>query len=275
MRKQVARARYLFEKVIDDQLFLLSSSVSYYSALSLAPFLLILVFAASLLKTDTQTQIVTFAAKSFSPEVGEMFLLVFENASQVDVATFTGVVGTLVLLFTASMVFTQLRYSFDVIYGYFDPHEEIDFWEWVSQKMFAILVVLGAAAAVIMTFSLATWVEFFIHPKNPDLARASILMINFIIYLLMFAGIHTFTPSHRPNVKLAFKVGALSSLFFMAGNVLLGSYLRNIAAQSVYGAAGTLFIFLVWVFYSSFTLFLSVEVFLYLRKIGRIRQRIR
>lgn len=271
MKKYAARAKYLIAKVIDDQLFLLSSSVSYYSALSLAPFLLIILAAASLLQTDTQTQIVTFATKSFSPEVGKTFLMVFENAEKVSMGSFTGVIGTLILLFTASIVFTQLRYSFDVIYGDHDPNEEIVFWEWVSEKIFAVIVVLGAAVLVVLTFSIATAAEYFFMTGNPLISRAQVLLINFVIYLLMFTGIHTFTPSHRPNVKLAFKIAFLSTGFFMLGNMLVAGYLRNVASHSVYGAAGTLFIFLVWVFYSSFTLFLSVEMFLYLRKIGAIR----
>jgi membrane protein len=270
MKKHAARARYLFAKVIDDRLFLLSSSVSYYSALSLAPFLLIILAAASLLRTDTQSQIVTFATKSFSPEVGETFLMVFENAQKASMGSFTGVIGTLILLFTASIVFTQLRYSFDVIYGYHDPNDEMNFWEWVSEKLFAVLVVIGAAALVILTFSIATAAEFFIYSGNPQISRVQVLLINFSIYVLMFTGVHTFTPSHRPPIKQAFKIAFLSSLFFMLGNFFLAEYLRNVASHSVYGAAGTLFIFLVWVFYSSFTLFLSVEVFLYLRKIGSI-----
>ena len=89
--------------------------------------------------------------------------------------------------------------------------------------------------------------------------------------MILFSGLHYFTPSRRPRKTHAFKMALLSSVFFMVGNVLLASYLKKVAADSVYGAAGTLLVFLLWTFYSSFTIFLSVEVFLFLKKLGRIR----
>jgi len=51
---------------------------------------------------------------------------------------------------------------------------------------------------------------------------------------------------------------------------LLGVYFRSVASSSIYGAAGSLLVFLIWSYYSSFTLFLSVELFLYFRKTKKI-----
>lgn len=98
-----------------------------------------------------------------------------------------------------------------------------------------------------------------------------VFYLNFIIYLVMFIGIHYLTPSKRPDTLDCLKIATLSAVFFQLGNMVLAVYLKRVAASSVYGAAGSLLVFLTWSYYSSFTLFLSAEVFLYLKRIGKIQ----
>lgn len=261
------RIKNLATKIYDDNLFLLSSSVSYYSALGLAPFFLIVLYVATFVGEATQERIVERAKIVFSPEVGDMINLIFSNAKEgIDVGSVSGVIAALVLLFTASLVFLQFRYALDVIYGFWSPDVYKKVRTHIWERFFAMLAVIGGAALLIASFSITAFMnELFGDYRN------FVLVANFILYVLMFMGLHYFTPSKRPGKRQSFKMAVLSSVFFMIGNLLLASYLRKVAADSVYGAAGTLLVFLVWTFYSSFTIFLSVEVFLFLRKIGRIK----
>ncbi len=268
IRKSPAtRIKNLATKVYDDNLFLLSSSVSYYSALGLAPFFLIVLFVAAFVGENTQARVVERASVVFSPEVGDMIQLIFTNAKEgINIGTISGILGAMILLFTASLVFLQFRYAFDVIYGFWTPEVKKPVRTFFIERFFAMVAVIIGATLLIASFSLTTFVdEIFGKYKN------FVLVANFLLYIGMFMGLHYFTPSRRPRKRHAFKMALLSSVFFMLGNVLLASYLKKVAADSVYGAAGTLLVFLVWTFYSSFTIFLSVEVFLYLRKIGHIK----
>ena len=61
-------------------------------------------------------------------------------------------------------------------------------------------------------------------------------------------------------------MAVLTSGFFIVGNILTGAYMKNFAMDSLYGAAGALLIFLLWTFYSSLSLFMSVEVFEFLKR---------
>jgi membrane protein len=261
------RIKNLATKIYDDNLFLLSSSVSYYSALGLAPFFLIVLYVATFVGQSTQAKIVERANVVFSPEVGEMINLIFANAKEgINIGSVSGVIGALVLLFTASLVFLQFRYALDVIYGFWSPDVYKPVKTHLWERLFAMIAVVLGAALLLASFSITAFMdEIFGDYKN------FVLIANFFLYVTMFMGLHYFTPSKRPGKRQSFKMALLSSVFFMIGNVLLASYLKKVAADSVYGAAGTLLVFLIWTFYSSFTIFLSVEVFLYLRKIGRIR----
>ncbi len=266
-KSPTTRIKNLATKIYDDNLFLLSSSVSYYSALGLAPFFLIVLYVAAFVGETTQLKIVDRASLVFSPEVADMIRLIFNNAREgINIGTVSGAIGTFVLLFTASLVFLQFRYAFDVIYGFWTPEVTKKVSAMFLERIFAMVVVVVGAALLIASFSLTAFVDdIFGRYKN------FVFIANFILYVTMFMGLHYFTPSRRPKKRHAFKMALLSSVFFMIGNMLLASYLKKVAADSVYGAAGTLLVFLIWTFYSSFTIFLSVEVFLYLRKIGKIK----
>lgn len=259
------RARDLFTKILEDNLFLLSSSVSYYSALGIAPFLLILLGFASLIGSDVQDKIIRLTY-NFSPEVGKLIELIFKNLNQgVDLGSISGILGVVILLSTASLVFLQIRYSLDVIYGHHQIYSNKSIWETILEKLFAMFVVLLAGVFLIVSSSLPGLIRTFLI-DDPRVVYYSAMLVNFIIYIMMFWGILYFTPSKRPSKRESLKMAFLSSIFFIIGNIFLSGYLKSVAARTIYGAAGTLLIFLIWTFYSSFTMFLSVEFFLYFRK---------
>lgn len=264
------RVKTLVAKVSEHNLFLLSSSISYYSALAIAPFLMILLGVAAFLGQDIQAQIIS-QGNVMSPEVGKMFDMIFDNVNEgVNIGSVSGIIGVIVLLWTASLVFLQMRYSFDVIYGYYNPHLSRPIWDAVKERLFAMLVVVMAGVFFIFSVSLAAIVEYFFGPGTDENAvyRVLVFVMNFVVYVGMFTSIHYFAPTRRPVLSEAFKIAVLTSTFFIIGNLLLASYLKGIASNSIYGAAGTLLVFLTWSYYSAFIIFLSVEAFIYLRKKG-------
>lgn len=270
-KNYTARLKNLADKVYEDNLFLLSSSVSYYSALAIAPFLLILLGVASFIGGDVQEKVIQLCFE-FSPEVGTMIQIIFNNVNEgVNLGSISGIIGTIVLLWSASLVFLQMRYALDVIYGFYDPTASLSIWKAIKERLFAMLVVVLAGLFLIASSSLPGMVQFFFGSNEKLIFyKVMALLINILVYMAMFWGIHFYTPTHRPKKREALKMGIVSAGFFIIGNLVLTSYLRGVALYSIYGAAGSLLVFLIWTYYSSFTLFLSVELFLYLRKIKKV-----
>ncbi len=258
----------LISGISEHNLFLLSSSISYYSALALAPFVLILLGVASLLGQNLQDKIIEQVRLTFTPEVGKTIALIFANVNEgVNIGSISGFIGLLVLISTSSLVFLQLRYSLDVIQGEYNPHLKRSNWDIIKERIFSMVVVIATAILFLVSLTLKTVSEYFLK----SFPEEAVVVINFSLYLLMFIGIHYFSPSKRPKFIDSFKTALLSSIFFIIGNGLIGLYLKQVAADSIYGAAGTLLVFLVWAYYSAFTFFLSAEVFLYLKKMGKIK----
>lgn len=216
--------------------------------------------------------IIEHTRATFSFEVSEIIRLAFVNADEgLQFSSVSGILATLLVFFTASLVFTRFRYSFDVIYGFRTEELRRTHLETFFDKVFAMFIVFCGALLLVASLALMTYVEFLFGPgvKEPFIADLAVLVANFILYFILFSMLHHFAPSIRPPVKDSLRMSALSTSFFIIGNMLLTGYLKQVAAQSVYGAAGTLLVFLVWAYYSSFTIFLSAELFLFVREIKK------
>lgn len=266
------RLKNLGDKIYEDNLFLLASSVSYYSALAIAPFLLILLGVASLIGGDIQERVIILSTE-FSPEAGKMIQIIFNNVNEgVSVGSISGIIGIIVLLWTASLVFLQLRYAFDVIYGYHNPQASLSIGSAIKERLFAMMVVVLSGMFLIISSSLPGVVQFFLERSvNYYLYKAIAFCFNILVYVIMFSALHFYAPSKRPGKRESLKMGLVSSLFFLFGNFFLTGYLKGVAVSSIYGAAGSLLVFLMWTYYSSFTLFLSSELFLFFRKIRKVQ----
>jgi membrane protein len=264
----VSRYKPLFNKVSEDNLFLLSSSIAYYSALALAPFALILLAVASFIGEASQKEIIKQSSVMLSSQVGHMLEMVFSNVNEaVNLGSISGLIGLVVLLFTASLVFQQFRYSFDVIYGIHDPKSNEPITSVIREKIFAMFFVLMSAIVFIASLvASGIFLEIFASKEGGLWRSMAVLYLNFMIYLGMFTAVHYYIPSKRYPIIDTLKKAALTAIFFMIGNFLLAFYLKKTAADSLYGAAGALLVFLTWAYYSSFIIFLSVVVFLHLKK---------
>ncbi len=266
-KNRITRTRDLFHKIRRDNLFLLSSSISYYSAIAIAPFLLILLSLASFIGEEIKQQIQHFSA-SLSPEAGALVKIIFSNIRVgINISSFSGVIGFLLLFLTSSVVFIQLRYSFDVIFGHHEERLNRSIWDEILEKLFAVFIVFVSSFFLIIASSAPSLLRVFVFQNaSNSLIDFSLHVINFFIFIFMFWAIHYFTPSLRPGKREALSMALLSAFSFFIGNHLLGIYFKNIATASIYGAAGSLFVFLIWCYYTTFTVFLSAEIIVFLKK---------
>ncbi len=260
----IIRTRDFVKKIRRDNLFLLSSSISYYSAIAIAPFLLIILSLASILGEEISQRIQSFSS-NISPETGELVKIIFSNVkNEINLSSLSGVIGLFLLFISSSVVFTQLRYSFDVIYEIQELRQSRSIWDEILEKIFAIFIVFVSSFFLILASSAPSLLRFFVFKHSlGSLMDYSLHVLNFLIFIFIFWALHYFSPSLRPGKRKAFFMALMTALFFLVGNFFLGIYFKNIATASIYGAAGSLFIFLIWCFYTAFTMFLSVEFLLF------------
>ena len=258
----------LLRRMDHHNLFLLSSSISYYAALSLAPLLLIIMGIASLMGEDVRQQILT-QISMIAPDLRATLELVFLNLkTHVDIGSISGIVGLVFLIFFSSYLFVQMRYSLDLIYGDIDVHRRKSILEIIRERgmlMLVVMIMCGLFAASLLINPVFDYilVKRFESQHYLDVIQ---FCLNFLILFILFTGLYFVTPTKKKKLKNCAQMSLLTSLFFMIGNILTGLYMKNFAMASLFGAAGALAIFLLWTFYSSLALFISVEVFEFLKR---------
>ncbi|MBY0415127.1 MAG: YihY/virulence factor BrkB family protein, partial [Bdellovibrionales bacterium] len=259
--------------IFQHHIFFHSSSVSYYAALSIAPFLLILLQIAALLGQELQLEVINQTYFVLGSEVGKIAEMIFSNANKgINLASISGVIGLIILLFTASVVFMQIRFSLDSIYGHYDPERTRSIWEIVKERIFSMGVVILTGAMFFISIFASYIVKYFVGTDMTEYTMGKVLsyLMSFLINLMMFSFLYYFAPSITPKLKSAIKIAVFTSVTFIFGKLLIGLYFKTVAVSSVYGATGTLLVFLIWAYYSAFMLFLSVEGFLFLNPQERI-----
>jgi membrane protein len=98
--------------------------------------------------------------------------------------------------------------------------------------------------------------------------------LSFSVTVLLFAAIYKILPDARVRWKDVWAGAVMAALLFSAGRYFIGLYLRHSSLSSLYGAAGSLVIVLLWIYYSAQILFFGAEFTeVYTRRLGRSRQK--
>lgn len=260
-----------------NNIFFHASSISYYAALAIAPFLLILLQIAAFLGNELQNALISQTYFVLGPEVGRITEMIFNNANEgINLASISGIIGVIILLFTASIVFLQIRFSLDSIYGYYDPDHNRSILEIVKERIFSMGIVIMTAILFFLSIFISYIVKYFVGTDMDQHFLGMILsnLMSFMINLMIFTALYYFAPSITPKFRSAVKIAIFTSIAFIFGKILMGLYFKNVAVGSVYGATGTLLVFLIWAYYSSFILFLSVELYLFLNPTERLSKKI-
>jgi membrane protein len=196
------------------------------------------------------------------------------SASQKGNGKLATVLGTGLLLFGASTVFAELKEALNIIWGVaLKPGRP--FLALVRDRFFSFSIVLAVGFLLLVSLVISVILAAVAHymsgrfQLSPTIWRASEACISFGVVTCLFAMIFKWIP----NVRIGWRdvwIGAITtSLLFTIGKLVIGYYLATTSIASSFGAAGSVVIILVWVYYSACILFFGAEVTkTYSRKFG-------
>lgn len=250
---------------MEDSVPRLAAALAYYSMFSLGPLLVIviglaaMVFDRGAVSTEVHAQIQSFMGPTAAKTVETM--LTTQNHDSSLLATILGVVA---LLFGATGVFGQLQDALNTIWEV-KPKPGQGVWGFVRSRFLSFTMVLGIAFLLLVSMVVTTTLQALSGRINqwipmPE-AVAHILQfsVSFLVISLLFAMIYKVLPDANVQWRDVW-VGALgTSLLFTIGKFLLALYLGRESTSSAYGAAGSVVILLLWVYYSSLILFFGAE----------------
>lgn len=237
----------------------LAAALAFYTALSLAPLVLLVVSAVGLLGGDSQADFLTQARNIMGSQASEGLELIVKNANQnPSTGSIAGIIGILTLLFSASAVFGQLQSSLNVIWEAEAKSDEAGWISYLRKRFFSMGMVLALAFLAVVSLLLSTILGL---ANSSDSAWLSALNVigSIVIFSFVFGLIFKYLPDIEIEWSHVLAGGFFTAVLFSIGRSVIGLYLSASAIGSAYGAAGSLIVFLAWVYYSAIIVFAGAE----------------
>ena len=258
----------VFDEWIDDKAPKLGASLSFYTMFSIAPLLIIIISIAGLLfgAEAARGEIIGQIEGLIGRQGAEVVQTALKNSSNPITGVFAIIVSFLTLIFGATAAFIDLQESLNMIWKV-KPIPGRNFIKaFLKDRMqsFALVVATGFLLLVSLLVS-AGFNAFnnYFSKTFLDIPPLILDLINNIISLaviyILFALIFMILPDVHLKIRDVWIGALVTSFLFVLGKFLIGLYLGTSSFSSTYGAAGSLVILLLWVYYSAQILFLGAE----------------
>jgi membrane protein len=251
---------------LEDKAPRLGAALAYYTALSIAPLLVIAIFIAGMAfgKEAAQGYLLDQIRDLVGGQGGQAIETMLAHANQPRTGSLAAVLGMITLLAGAAGVVSQLQDALNTIWEV-APKPGRGVIGFLKDRFLSLAAVLGLGFLLLVSLVLSTVLTalaaFFVG-LMPALAPA-LEAVNFVVSLAVTALLFALIFKLLPDAKIAWGdvwVGAaLTALLFTLGKFLLGFYLGRSGITSTYGAAGSLVALLVWVYYSAQIVFFGAE----------------
>lgn len=278
MSKYLTVAKETFKEFGEDKAPRLGAALAYYTVFSVGPLLLIAVAMAGIFfgQEAAQGKISAELGKVFGSEMAKSLEQMVQAAAKPKSGTIATIVGIVTLLFGASGVFAQLKDALNTIWNV-EKKKVAGIRGFVTERFLSMAMVLGIGFLLLVTLVLDAAVSAMggyaeKYVGGEAVAQALQLGLSLAIAVGLFAAIFRILP----DLEIAWRdvmVGAvLTAILFVLGKWGLGVYLGKAAPGSAYGAAGSLVILLIWVYWSAQILFLGAEFTqVYARRFGSLK----
>lgn len=252
---------------VDDYAPSMGAALAYYTLFSIAPLLIIVIAAAGLVfgQEAARGEIVAQIQGLIGQEGAIAVQGLLKNANQPIQSIFATVVSIITLVIGATTVFAELQSDLDRIWRVPAPLNESGIWALLRTRLLSFGFVLGlvflllislVVSAVIAAFG--KWSHGFFKGWESFFQVVN-FGISFAITMSLFAMIYKFMPRARIAWRDVWIGAAVTAFLFEIGKFLIGIYLGTTSVASVFGAAGSLVVLLVWVYFSAQVFLLGAE----------------
>jgi membrane protein len=248
----------------------LAAALSYYTLLSLAPLVLMAVAVAGLVfeRATVESRIVTEMRLLVGSEGSQVVETVLRHSRDPGKGTLSVLVGGAVLLLGATTVFVQLQNSLNRIWKVAAaPSGSAGMlWAFVKERLMSLAMVLAVGFLLLVSLVISAAVAAFgetalggMHRTGPALEALN-LTVSLVVVTLLFATMFKVLPDARVAWRDVWVGSIITAVLFTAGKIVIGLYLGRTSIGSPYGAAGSLVVMTVWVYYAAMIVFLGAEL---------------
>lgn len=250
----------------EDNASRMAAALSYYTIFSLAPivFIVITILGWIYREGDVSGLFMSQVTGLIGESGGAVFEAIIAAAQQPQASTWATIISVVTALFGATGVFVELKASLNAAWGITEERFS-GLKGMVLVRAISLTVTLVIGFLLLVSLFISTALSAVTSRLNSDHALISVglQILNQVIAIAMIAALFAFIFKFLPDIKIPWKdvwVGAIfTSILFNIGKFLIGLYLGNSDVGSAFGAAGSLLILLLWVYYSAQLILFGAE----------------
>jgi len=264
----VTTVREMVVEFLDNDPLGEAAALSFYTLLSLVPLLLIVVGIAGRVWGDDAAagQLASQMGRMVGPEAAAVIQTVVANAGRSQRGHAAVVAGSVMLLLGATTGLVRLKAALNRILGVPASRRHGPLWGFLHTRLLSLVIVLAAGfvlvaslgASAVLTAARRHLEE--VMPRGFSLGPTDGRFASVLAVALLVALIYRLLPDARVPWASALVGGLATTGFFVLGRTLVGIYIQRAGIGSAYGAAGSLVVLLVWIFYTSLSLLFGAEV---------------
>lgn len=232
------------------------AALAYYSIFSMGPLIVVVISVAALVfdRAGVQAQIIESLAgllgKSGADAIGTMLT----SAGKPSKGVFASVIGTVTLVFAAIGVVVQLKEALNVVWEV-KPRPGGGIWGFARDYVFSVAAVLALGfillISMVLTAGLAGVSKSFGAVVPESLMHAAGIAFSFAVISLLFALMFKWLPDATVAWRDVWLGALATAVLFELGRFLIGFYIGKQGLESTYGAAASIVVLLIWVYYSA------------------------
>lgn len=259
--------RKTFVAWIDDFAPSMGAALAYYTMFSISPLLVISIAVAGMVfgQEAAQGQVLIQLRGLMGEEGAAAVAGLLKSARDPNQSVFATAVGVVTLLIGAATVFGELQSALDRIWRAPLLPKRSGFWALLRGQLLPFGMILGIGFILLVSLTVSTvlaalggwWEPWFGKWEAP--LRTINILVDFAVTTLLFAMIYKVLPRVRIDWRDVWMGAMVTAVLFTLGKFLIGLYLGRSAVASTFGAAGSIIVVLLWVYYSAQVFLLGAE----------------
>jgi membrane protein len=251
----------------EDNCLRLAASLAYYTALSLAPLVLLITGLVGMVldRQQVATQLAVQLEGLMGPAGRELVNSILATTSPQG-GTWAAVVSLVTLVIGATAVFGELQATLNLIWEV-QPAPTggvwAGIWALLKERLFSLGLVFALTflllVSLVVSATLAAAAVLFQGPEQALLSRLLELAGSLLVLTFVFGLLFTYVPDAEVRWRDVWPGAVITAALFTLGKTAIGYYLGQASVGSAYGAAGSMVVLLVWVYYSALIFFFGAE----------------
>jgi membrane protein len=266
-KKSISIFRLVFKEFSADNILKYSASLAYYTVFSIAPLLVVvttsfgIIFGKEAIEGQIYGQLNTLVGSRAAIQIQEMI----KNVHLAGNNFFATVISIAILIIGATSIFGEIQDSINKIWGLRVKSHQA-WWRVLITRLvsFSLIFTIGfiMIVSVVLNAIVAAFGNFigkYIFNYSVYFIQVTNEILSFLVASFLFSLLFKILPDARVKWKDVLFGGFITAIFFTIGKLGIGFYLGKSNITSLYGAAGSIIILMVWVYYSSIILYLGAE----------------